>query len=196
MFYHAIMCLWSFMLDIDTISRLTDDEKDLEIVLLRQQLRHTPGKRCKPVCDYSGQTHCLAGIGNWYGASGRSSKSVNRDDRRLMKSWKSGSCAWRRRTRTLALISWGGTAEAGLEVSSTTIRRGLLRHGTPPAPKHSRLQRSSPHQGLEQDGPLGSEPAPSDGTCWVASSVIIIEKPRNAHSCLRLILGHYAIRAR
>ena len=39
MLYRIFLFLWSFLLDIVVISRLTDEEKDLEILLLRQQLR-------------------------------------------------------------------------------------------------------------------------------------------------------------
>jgi hypothetical protein len=39
MFYHVIMHVWSFVLDLVSISQLASDEKDLEILLLRQQLR-------------------------------------------------------------------------------------------------------------------------------------------------------------
>jgi len=33
------MHIWSFVLDLASISRLTAEEKDIEILLLRQQLR-------------------------------------------------------------------------------------------------------------------------------------------------------------
>ena len=39
MIYQIVLFVWSFLLDVFAISRLTDDEKDLEILLLRQQLR-------------------------------------------------------------------------------------------------------------------------------------------------------------
>jgi hypothetical protein len=44
--------VWSFLLDVFTISRLIDGEKDLEILLLRQQLRivgrrHVRGQPCR-----------------------------------------------------------------------------------------------------------------------------------------------------
>jgi hypothetical protein len=39
MFFRAILFVWEFLLDVLAVSRLTDDEKDLEILLLRQQLR-------------------------------------------------------------------------------------------------------------------------------------------------------------
>ena len=35
----SILFVWEFLLDVLAVSRLTDDEKDLEILLLRQQLR-------------------------------------------------------------------------------------------------------------------------------------------------------------
>jgi putative transposase len=39
MLYRIPLFLWSFLLDVVVISRLTDEEKDLEILLLRQQAR-------------------------------------------------------------------------------------------------------------------------------------------------------------
>jgi hypothetical protein len=39
MFFRVILFVWDFVLDLVAVSRMTDDEKDLEILLLRQQLR-------------------------------------------------------------------------------------------------------------------------------------------------------------
>jgi transposase InsO family protein len=39
MVYHIVLFIWNFVLDVVAVSRLTDGEKDLEILLLRQQLR-------------------------------------------------------------------------------------------------------------------------------------------------------------
>ena len=39
MFFRVMMFVWQFMLDLVAVMRMTDDEKDLEIMLLRQQLR-------------------------------------------------------------------------------------------------------------------------------------------------------------
>jgi len=39
MIYQIVLFVWCFLLDVFAITRLTDDEKDLEILLLRQQLR-------------------------------------------------------------------------------------------------------------------------------------------------------------
>jgi putative transposase len=39
MFFRLVMFVWEFVLDLVTVMRMTDDEKDLEIMLLRQQLR-------------------------------------------------------------------------------------------------------------------------------------------------------------
>jgi hypothetical protein len=39
MFFHMMMFVWEFVLDLAAVMRMTDDEKDLEIMLLRQQLR-------------------------------------------------------------------------------------------------------------------------------------------------------------
>ena len=39
MFFRIVLFVWEFVLDLVTVMRMTDDEKDLEIMLLRQQLR-------------------------------------------------------------------------------------------------------------------------------------------------------------
>jgi transposase InsO family protein len=39
MFFRVILFVWEFVLDVAAVSRMTDDEKGLEILLLRQQLR-------------------------------------------------------------------------------------------------------------------------------------------------------------
>ena len=39
MFFRVILFIWDFVLDLAAVSRMTDDEKDSEILLLRQQLR-------------------------------------------------------------------------------------------------------------------------------------------------------------
>ncbi len=39
MFFRMILFVWEFVLDLSAVMRMTKDEKDLEILLLRQQLR-------------------------------------------------------------------------------------------------------------------------------------------------------------
>jgi hypothetical protein len=39
MFFRILLFIWEFVLDVAAVSRLTEGEKDLEILLLRQQLR-------------------------------------------------------------------------------------------------------------------------------------------------------------
>jgi len=39
MFFQIIMFVWQFVLDLVAVLGMMDDEKDLEIMLLRQQLR-------------------------------------------------------------------------------------------------------------------------------------------------------------
>lgn len=39
MFFRVFLFVWDFVLDLAAVSCMTDDEKDLEILLLRQQLR-------------------------------------------------------------------------------------------------------------------------------------------------------------
>jgi putative transposase len=45
MFYHVVTFIWGFVLDLTSLSGLTDDEKDLQILLLRQQLRIVERKK-------------------------------------------------------------------------------------------------------------------------------------------------------
>ncbi len=39
MFCRFVLFIWEFVLDVAAVSRLAESEKDLEILLLRQQLR-------------------------------------------------------------------------------------------------------------------------------------------------------------
>jgi len=39
MVFRVILLVWEFLLDAWAVSRMTDDEKDIEILMLRQQLR-------------------------------------------------------------------------------------------------------------------------------------------------------------
>ncbi len=39
MFFQGILFVWAFVLDVTAVSRMTDNAKDVEILLLRQQLR-------------------------------------------------------------------------------------------------------------------------------------------------------------
>jgi hypothetical protein len=39
MVFRVVLFLWEFLMDVLAVSRLSDDEKELEILLLRQQLR-------------------------------------------------------------------------------------------------------------------------------------------------------------
>ncbi len=39
MFFRMVTFVWAFVLDLAALSRMADSEKDLEILLLRQQLR-------------------------------------------------------------------------------------------------------------------------------------------------------------
>jgi hypothetical protein len=45
MVFRVLLFMWEFLMDVLTISRLTDDEKDLELLLLRSQLRITERKQ-------------------------------------------------------------------------------------------------------------------------------------------------------
>jgi hypothetical protein len=46
MFFRVMLYMWQFMLDLVAVMRMTDDEKDAEIMLLRQQLRIVE-RKCK-----------------------------------------------------------------------------------------------------------------------------------------------------
>lgn len=39
MVFRLILFLWEFLMDVLAVSRLGDEEKELELLLLRQQLR-------------------------------------------------------------------------------------------------------------------------------------------------------------
>ena len=39
MVYRVVLFLWEFLMDVLAVSRLSEDEKELELVVLRQQLR-------------------------------------------------------------------------------------------------------------------------------------------------------------
>jgi hypothetical protein len=42
MFFRIVLFIWEFVLDVAAVSRLTEGEKDLEILLLRQQHQQPP----------------------------------------------------------------------------------------------------------------------------------------------------------
>jgi hypothetical protein len=45
MVFRVILFLWEFLMDVLAVSRLSDEEKELELLLLRQQLRIAERKR-------------------------------------------------------------------------------------------------------------------------------------------------------
>src|SRR5574341_1505392 len=47
MFFRVVLFLWEFLLDVAAISRRTESEKDLQILLLRQQLRIVERKQVR-----------------------------------------------------------------------------------------------------------------------------------------------------
>jgi len=47
MIFRLILFVWAFVLDLAAVSRLAEDEKDLEIMLLRQQLRMVERKQSR-----------------------------------------------------------------------------------------------------------------------------------------------------
>jgi putative transposase len=47
MFFRIVLFIWEFVLDVATVSRLTEGEKDLTILLLRQQLRIVERKQAR-----------------------------------------------------------------------------------------------------------------------------------------------------
>ncbi|NDJ76888.1 MAG: hypothetical protein GYB65_11570 [Chloroflexi bacterium] len=47
MVFRMVLFVWEFVLDLVAVLRMTDDEKDLEIMLLRQQLRIVERKQAR-----------------------------------------------------------------------------------------------------------------------------------------------------
>jgi hypothetical protein len=47
MFFRVMMFVWQFVLDLIAVMHMTDDEKDIEIMLLRQQLRIVERKQAR-----------------------------------------------------------------------------------------------------------------------------------------------------
>jgi hypothetical protein len=47
MFFRVMLVVWQFLLDLVAVLRMTDDEKDLEIMLLRQRLRIVERKQAR-----------------------------------------------------------------------------------------------------------------------------------------------------
>lgn len=170
MFFRLVMCFWSFILDLATISRLTDGEKHLEILLLRQQLRiverrqqrgpHIPRWQKVPLAVL---THRLKQQAANTHETLQASVRLFKPDTLLGWHRELARCNWtfkqgRQRGQPPIdeeLEEWivrvaqensdlgfdkleGELRKLGFEVSSTTIRRVLLRHGIPPAPERSR----------------------------------------------------------
>ncbi len=51
MFFRMILFVWEFVLDLATVMRMSKREKDLEIMLLRQQLRIVEQKQARGPAD-------------------------------------------------------------------------------------------------------------------------------------------------
>jgi hypothetical protein len=49
MVFRVILFLWEFLMDVLAVSRLSDEEKELELLLLRQQLRRYTPWECKTI---------------------------------------------------------------------------------------------------------------------------------------------------
>jgi hypothetical protein len=47
MFFRVMLFVWQFVLDLVAVMRMTDDEKDLEIMLLQQQLSIVERKQAR-----------------------------------------------------------------------------------------------------------------------------------------------------
>ena len=45
MVFRMVLFVWEFLMDVLAVSRLSDDEKEVEILLLRQQLRNVERKQ-------------------------------------------------------------------------------------------------------------------------------------------------------
>jgi hypothetical protein len=53
-----MLLVWKFVLDLVAVLRMTDDEKDLEIMLLRQQLRIVERKQKRGARRFHGGRKC------------------------------------------------------------------------------------------------------------------------------------------
>ena len=47
MVFQVVLFLWEFLMDVLAVSRLSDEEKELELLLLRQQLRIVERKQAR-----------------------------------------------------------------------------------------------------------------------------------------------------
>lgn len=170
MFFRVVLSLWEFVLDLAAMSRLTDDEKDLEILLLRQQLRIFERKQQRGPLVPRCQKVPLVALAIRLRERSTNGHTKLKENMRLFKpntllgwprevvrrKWtfrqgrKSG-----RPSIDAELEHWivrvaqenprlgnekleGELRKLGFEVSATTIRTVLQRHGIVPAPERSR----------------------------------------------------------
>ena len=70
MFFRAMLFVWVFVLDLAAISRMANEEKDLEILLLRQQLRIIERKQARGPCIPRWQKVPLAAMAGRLKATG------------------------------------------------------------------------------------------------------------------------------
>ncbi len=61
MIFRLILFVWAFVLDLAAVSRLAEDEKDLDIMLLRQQLRMVERKQPRGPHLPRGSSHRCGG---------------------------------------------------------------------------------------------------------------------------------------
>ena len=165
MFFRVLLFVWQFVLDLAAVMRMTDDEKDLEIMLLRQQLRIVERKQARGPHIPCWQKVPLAALTARMKDKTSNARTTLKESMRLFKSatvigWHQ---AMVRRKWTFKqegkpgrppidseLEGWilqvardnpglgcekldGELRKIGLDVSATTIRTVLKRHGVPPA---------------------------------------------------------------
>ena len=167
MFFRVILFIWDFVLDLAAVSRMTDDEKDLEILLLRQQLRIIERKQERgPQIPRWQKVPLVLRLRQKVSHSRRALE----DSMRLFK--PATVIGWHREIvrrkwtyqqkrqpgrppidaeleQWILRVAWdnprqgydklkGELRKLGFKVSPTTIRTVLQRHGLPPAPDRSR----------------------------------------------------------
>ena len=167
MFFRVMLFVWSLVLDLAALGRLANDEKDLEILLLRQQLRIVERKQSRGPTIPRWQKVPLAAMAVRLKAVATHSPTALKESIRLFKpdtllGWhRELKWTFKQRRRPgrppidAELEHWivqvaldnpglgyekleGELRKLGFEVSFITIRTILRRHGIPPARDRSR----------------------------------------------------------
>jgi putative transposase len=168
MFFRMMMFVWEFMLDLVAVIRMTDDARDLEIMLLRQQLRIVERKQNRGPQIPRWQKVPLAVLTIRLKDKATNARTTLAESVRLFKpetvigwhcelvrrKWmfKQGQKPGRppidsELEEWILKVAWenpglgcekleGELRKIGFEVSATTIRMILLRHGVPVVSKN------------------------------------------------------------